>query len=204
MSNEVIAKSVIKKLSKMKKSLSVAESITGGGLAKTLTDIPGSSKVFILVYMNGCGPCEQTKPNWINAIEFKIDESLKDRLYIIVASIESSLISKLNNIGDIDGYPTMKYVHNTTIESYENSSVKIKDRSTHSFIDWIRSKCYTIKKDMYSLIPLTSNLPVVNPTTIAIPARRKRSHSTHHKRSHSKRRSNRWYKTASKALIRDW
>ena len=47
MSNEEIAKSVVKKLSKLNKNLSVAESITGGGLAKTLTDIPGSSKVFI-------------------------------------------------------------------------------------------------------------------------------------------------------------
>lgn len=46
MSNEVIAKSVVKRLSKLKKSLSVAESITGGGLASTLTQIPGSSKVF--------------------------------------------------------------------------------------------------------------------------------------------------------------
>ena len=47
MSNEVIAKSVVKRLSKLKKSLSVAESITGGGLASTLTQIPGSSKVFV-------------------------------------------------------------------------------------------------------------------------------------------------------------
>ncbi len=47
MSNEEIAKSVIKKLSKLNKNLSVAESITGGGLATALTDIAGSSKVFV-------------------------------------------------------------------------------------------------------------------------------------------------------------
>ena len=47
MSDLEVAKSVVKKLSKIKKSLSVAESITGGGLASALTDIPGASKVFI-------------------------------------------------------------------------------------------------------------------------------------------------------------
>lgn len=47
MKNEVVAKSVIKKLSKVKKSLSVAESVTGGGLSSALTDIKGASVVFI-------------------------------------------------------------------------------------------------------------------------------------------------------------
>jgi len=46
-SNQETAKSVIKKLGKLDKNLSVAESITGGGLATALTDIPGSSKVFV-------------------------------------------------------------------------------------------------------------------------------------------------------------
>ena len=47
MSDLEVAKSVVKKLSKIRKSLSVAESITGGGLASALTDFPGASKVFI-------------------------------------------------------------------------------------------------------------------------------------------------------------
>jgi len=46
-SNEEIAKSVVKKLSKLNRNLSVAESITGGGLARALTDVAGSSKVFV-------------------------------------------------------------------------------------------------------------------------------------------------------------
>jgi PncC family amidohydrolase len=43
----VIAQSVVKKLTKKKATLSVAESITGGGLAATITDVAGSSKVFL-------------------------------------------------------------------------------------------------------------------------------------------------------------
>jgi nicotinamide-nucleotide amidase len=43
----MIAQSVVKKLIKKKATLCVAESITGGGLAAAITDIAGSSKVFL-------------------------------------------------------------------------------------------------------------------------------------------------------------
>lgn len=43
----MIAQSVVKKLSKKKSTLSVAESITGGGLASAITEVSGSSKVFV-------------------------------------------------------------------------------------------------------------------------------------------------------------
>ncbi len=47
MSQIVITKSVIKRLTKLNKTLSVAESITAGGIAGQLTRVPGSSKVFL-------------------------------------------------------------------------------------------------------------------------------------------------------------
>jgi PncC family amidohydrolase len=40
-------KTIVKKLSKQKKSLAVAESITAGGLAAAITEISGASKVFL-------------------------------------------------------------------------------------------------------------------------------------------------------------
>ena len=43
----MIASSVVKKLGKKKATLSVAESITGGGLAAAITEVAGSSKVFL-------------------------------------------------------------------------------------------------------------------------------------------------------------
>jgi nicotinamide-nucleotide amidase len=43
----VIASSVVKRLAKKKATLSVAESITGGGLAAAITEVAGSSKVFL-------------------------------------------------------------------------------------------------------------------------------------------------------------
>ena len=46
MSSQVLAKSIVKKLTKKGLSLSVAESVTAGGLASESTKIAGSSKVF--------------------------------------------------------------------------------------------------------------------------------------------------------------
>lgn len=43
----MIATSVVKKLLKKKTTLSVAESITGGGLAAAITEVAGSSSVFL-------------------------------------------------------------------------------------------------------------------------------------------------------------
>ena len=43
----MITQSVVKKLTKKKATLCVAESITGGGLASAITEVAGSSKVFV-------------------------------------------------------------------------------------------------------------------------------------------------------------
>ena len=43
----MIASSVVKRLAKKKVTLSVAESITGGGLAAAITEVAGSSNVFL-------------------------------------------------------------------------------------------------------------------------------------------------------------
>lgn len=43
----MIASSVVKRLAKKQVTLAVAESITGGGLAAAITEVAGSSKVFL-------------------------------------------------------------------------------------------------------------------------------------------------------------
>lgn len=46
MSNIDLSKVVVKRLQKFNKTLSVAESITAGGIANQITQVPGASKVF--------------------------------------------------------------------------------------------------------------------------------------------------------------
>ena len=103
--------------------------------------IKKGSDVFILIYMEGCGPCNATRPEWA-----KIESALKDQYAkndkLVVIDINKDYLSNIKHIGSIDGFPTMKYIGNSgkTIETYENSSVTKKDRSVSSFINWIESK----------------------------------------------------------------
>ena len=47
MNEQLLAKAVIKLLSKSNSTLSVAESVTAGGVASALTEVAGASKVFL-------------------------------------------------------------------------------------------------------------------------------------------------------------
>ena len=97
--------------------------------------------VFILIYMEGCGPCNATRPEW-SKIESALKDQYKNNDSLVVVDINKDVVSNINHIGNIDGFPTMKYFGNygKTIETYENSSVKKKNRSVSSFINWIESK----------------------------------------------------------------
>ena len=102
--------------------------------------IKKGADVFIIVYMEGCGPCNATRPEW-----GKIESALKDQYAknnkLVVIDINKDFLSKIKYIGEIDGFPTMKYIGNygKTIETYENSSITKKDRTVSSFINWIES-----------------------------------------------------------------
>jgi thiol-disulfide isomerase/thioredoxin len=103
--------------------------------------IKQGKQVFIFVYMEGCGPCNATRPEWA-----KLESALKTQYSkndnLVVVDVNKDYISTIKQLGTIDGFPTLKYIANNgkTVESYENSSVKKKDRSVNSFINWIESK----------------------------------------------------------------
>jgi thiol-disulfide isomerase/thioredoxin len=103
--------------------------------------IKNGSDVFILVYMVGCGPCNATRPEW-SKIESALKNQYSKNNKLAIVDINKDFISKVKNIGTIDGFPTIKYIGNygKTVESYENSSITKKDRTVSSFINWIESK----------------------------------------------------------------
>jgi len=96
--------------------------------------------VFVLVYMEGCSPCNATRPAW-NKLESALKSQYANNNNLVVVDINKDFVSNLKHIGQIDGFPTMKHIsdHGKKVTSFENSPIKKKDRSTDSFIHWIET-----------------------------------------------------------------
>jgi thiol-disulfide isomerase/thioredoxin len=100
--------------------------------------------VFVLIYMEGCGPCNATRPEW-EKLETALSRQYakKDKLYVL--DINKDFLSNIKKIGNIDGFPTMKYFNEGNVETYEESNIRKKDRTVDSFMEWIESKVSGIK-----------------------------------------------------------
>ena len=93
--------------------------------------------VFVLIYMEGCGPCNATRPEWTK-IKNILGESQQKRKYpnVVIADVDQILCNNIKHISSLSGFPTMRYISGkgNVVENYE------KDRSIDSFIHWIDAK----------------------------------------------------------------
>ena len=116
---------------------------TESEISQLNNSVKANKQTFLLIYMEGCGPCNETLPEWK-----KIENVLKEKngtkyKNIVVAEIEKDNLSKLTFIkDDVKGFPSIKYISNngTVQEDFENSNIKNKTRTIDSFITWIDSK----------------------------------------------------------------
>jgi hypothetical protein len=98
--------------------------------------------VFLFVYMDGCGPCNSTIPQWDN-IPRKLKQHDKHRHDIVTLRINKDLFPLLKNMGSEPmGYPSLRHVSKNGVEEFEDwqSPSGVKDRSTSSFVEWIEDK----------------------------------------------------------------
>jgi thiol-disulfide isomerase/thioredoxin len=98
--------------------------------------------VFILYFMEGCGPCNATRPEWYK-IENVLPANGLDRDDIVIASIDQRLSGKLKVGTPPNSFPTMRYItdRGNVIENYEDATFSHdKDRTVDSFVEWIQSK----------------------------------------------------------------
>ena len=95
--------------------------------------------VFLLVYMEGCGPCNATRPEWK-----KLENVMKTNKNnnIVVADINQEVASQIKPTQMITSFPTILYFteNGNKREVYEDSSISLKDRTIDSFVEWIQSK----------------------------------------------------------------
>jgi hypothetical protein len=102
-----------------------------------------NNHVFVLVYMEGCGPCNATRPEWEkleNALSSQYANN--DSLYII--DINKDYIGNVKKIGSIDGFPTMKHFHKGNVDNYEDANIRVKDRTVDSFMQWVETKIMNV------------------------------------------------------------
>ena len=106
--------------------------------------INNKTHVFVLIFMEGCGPCNATRPQWK---ELETQNKLNPSLNTVIVDINQSFLDKEseNMLGEIDGYPTIRYYNGSQVENYENAPIKTKDRSLDSFKEWIHSHTHKNK-----------------------------------------------------------
>ena len=99
--------------------------------------------IFVIFYLEGCGPCNATRPEWK-----KIEHALKNKYgkneNIVIADVDQELLKEIKYLTtQPKGFPTIRYISNKgkTSEDYEDCpDVKDKDRKIDSFVKWIDSK----------------------------------------------------------------
>ena len=102
--------------------------------------IKEGKQVFILFYMEGCGPCNATRPEW-KKLKNVLENKYKNN-NIVVAEIDQETIKHIKNLKtSVVGFPTMIYIANkgSIEEKYEDSTISSKNRSIDSFVEWIES-----------------------------------------------------------------
>jgi hypothetical protein len=116
----------------------------GKDLVKELDHHLGSKdkKCFILIFMEGCGPCNATRPEW-KKMENVLNKDFLNRNDIIIASIDHQLAEGLKNMTSKPAsFPTMRFITNSgkDVENYEDSKINNKDRTIDSFVEWVQLK----------------------------------------------------------------
>lgn len=98
------------------------------------------ANIFMLVYMNGCGPCNATKPEW-SKLENVLHKH-KNNEQLVIVDVDKDFLPKiqLDNFDEPMGFPTIVHIHQKKQEPYEDAPGFEKDRTVDSFVQWIQSK----------------------------------------------------------------
>jgi len=101
---------------------------------------------FILIYMEGCGPCNLVRPEWKkleNVLrKYKTNPKYKN---VVIMDINKDILAKARtNIKSPIGFPTITFVskNGSIQETFEESNTPNKKREIDAFVAWIKTKVY--------------------------------------------------------------
>jgi hypothetical protein len=124
---------------------------TGETPIQTLNRFIRSGKsIFALIYMEGCGPCNATRPEW-KKIGNVLKKDITKNENVLVVDIDKNLLGKVKNIGsEPKGFPTIRFIskNGKIAEDFEDCklSEEYKNRTIDSFIKWIKLKLNKTKQ----------------------------------------------------------
>jgi len=118
---------------------------TGETQIQTLNRFIRTGKnIFALIYMEGCGPCNATRPEW-KKIGNVLKKDITKNENVLVVDIDKNLLNKVKNMGpEPKGFPTIRFIskNGKISEDFEDCelSEEYKNRTIDSFVKWIKFK----------------------------------------------------------------
>jgi hypothetical protein len=100
--------------------------------------------------MEGCGPCNATRPEW-KKIGSVLKKDITKNENVLVVDIDKNLLSKVKNMGsEPKGFPTIRFIskNGKIAEDFEDCklSEEYKNRTIDSFVKWIKLKLNKTKQ----------------------------------------------------------
>jgi thioredoxin-like negative regulator of GroEL len=94
--------------------------------------------VFVLIYMDGCGPCNATRPEWAK-LKHTLSGKYKHDNNVVIADVNSDALEGIKHIQNIRGFPTMRMIckRGKLKEDFEEGKHLNKARTVDAFIEWI-------------------------------------------------------------------
>ncbi len=102
-------------------------------LEKVNKYINDGKHVFLFIHSETCGHCVHAFPFWK---QLKNRLANKKRPDVLVADINAKVLSdknKIDKVGPINGYPTIKYIHGKKTNEFN------QERTTDLFMNWIET-----------------------------------------------------------------
>jgi len=124
---------------------------TGETPIETLNKFIRTGKsIFALIYMEGCGPCNATRPEW-KKIGNVLKKDITKNENVLVVDIDKNLLGKVKNMGsEPKGFPTIRFIakNGKIAEDFEDCklSEEYKNRTIDSFVKWIKLKINKTKQ----------------------------------------------------------